>query len=109
MPPRIVRVTNLTPACERNPAPTLRSFRGIHVDPNAPFTNQELFQLKDDLLSGNFTWGDNGDEPGPNGTGTDTDDTSTDADGAGGGHREAAMNKKYAAAAAAGLCTLESS
>lgn len=33
------------------------SFRGIHVDPNAPFTNKELTQLKAMMLRGNFSWG----------------------------------------------------
>lgn len=33
------------------------SFRGLHVGPTAPFTNQELSQLKTMMLRGNFSWG----------------------------------------------------
>ena len=32
------------------------SFRGIHVDPNAPFTNKELMKLRNIMLNGNFSW-----------------------------------------------------
>ena len=32
------------------------SFRGIHVDPNAPITNKELRELKNMMLDGNFSW-----------------------------------------------------
>ena len=38
------------------------SWRGIHVDPNAPVTNDELEELKDMLLGNEWSWGqDEGD------------------------------------------------
>ena len=33
------------------------SWRGIHVDPNAPLTNEELGELKDALMEKNWSWG----------------------------------------------------
>ena len=33
------------------------SWRGIHVDPNAPLTNDELGELKDALVEKNWSWG----------------------------------------------------
>ena len=33
------------------------SWRGIHVDPNAPLTNDELGELKDALMEKNWSWG----------------------------------------------------
>ena len=32
------------------------SWRGIHVDPNAPLTNEELGELKDALMEKNWSW-----------------------------------------------------
>jgi hypothetical protein len=32
------------------------SWRGIHVDPNAPLTNEELGELKDTLMSKDWSW-----------------------------------------------------
>ena len=42
------------------------SWRGIHVDPNAPLTNEELGELKDALMEKNWSWG----RPGENANAT---------------------------------------
>ena len=46
------------------------SWRGIHVDPNAPLTNDELGELKDALMEKNWSWG----------LGEDANATRSDAD-----------------------------
>ena len=46
------------------------SWRGIHVDPNAPLTNDELGELKDALMEKNWSWG----------MGEDANATRSDAD-----------------------------
>ena len=56
------------------------SFRGIHVDPNAPFTNHELMNLRNMMLDGNFSWM-RGDEAGGAGGGNGTVPSGSDGHG----------------------------